>query len=92
MEYAYPANTEGTVEIKVEADASQLRFILIDSGAEFDPTEASKADTTLSLDERPIGGLGIFLVRNMLDSINYERKEGKNILTLIKNINHENNR
>jgi sigma-B regulation protein RsbU (phosphoserine phosphatase) len=92
MEYAYPANTEGTVEIKAEADASQLRFILIDSGAEFDPTEASKADTTLSLDERPIGGLGIFLVRNMLDSINYERKEGKNILTLIKNINHENNR
>ena len=43
-------------------------------------------DTTLSVEERQIGGLGIYLVRELMDSINYEREDGKNILTLIKRV------
>ena len=84
MEYAYPKDTVGEVELAAEADATTLRFILMDWGAEFDPTAASTADTTLTVDERPIGGLGILLVRNLMDSINYERIDGKNILRMEK--------
>ena len=70
----------------IEADKGNIRFILTDSGAEFDPTGVSKADTTLTVDERPIGGLGVFLVRNLMDSINYERRDGKNVLRLEKKL------
>ena len=59
-------------------------------GAEFDPTNVGKADTTLSVEDRPIGGLGILLVRNIMNSINYERTDGKNILTLSKDYNKSN--
>jgi sigma-B regulation protein RsbU (phosphoserine phosphatase) len=84
IDYAYPNGTEGNINITIEADESRIRFILTDSGAEFDPTRVSKADTTLTVDERPIGGLGVFLVRNLMDSINYERVDGKNILRMEK--------
>jgi len=84
INYAYPNGIEGNIEITIEADESRIRFILTDSGAEFDPTGVSKADTTLSINERPIGGLGVFLVRNLMDSINYERIKGKNILRMEK--------
>ena len=56
----------------------------IDSGIPFDPTAKAEVDTTLSAEERPIGGLGIHLVRQLMDSINYERIDGKNVLTLRK--------
>ena len=52
----------------------------------FDPTEKEMADTTLSAEERPIGGLGIFLVRELMDSIHYERVGGRNVLTLCKKL------
>ena len=84
IDYAYQNGTEGNISVTIEADESRIRFILTDSGAEFDPTGVSKADTTLTVDERPIGGLGVFLVRNLMDSINYERVDGKNVLRMEK--------
>ena len=84
IDYAYQNGTEGNISVTIEADESRIRFILTDSGAEFDPTSVSKADTTLSVEERPIGGLGVFLVRNLMDSINYERVDGKNVLRMEK--------
>ncbi len=84
VEYAYPPGTIGTVTVVIEADDTKIRFILTDKGADFDPTSVRKADTTLTVDERPIGGLGVFLVRNLMDSINYERIDGKNILRMEK--------
>ena len=84
IDYAYQNGTEGNISVTIEADESRIRFILADSGAEFDPTGVSKADTTLTVDERPIGGLGVFLVRNLMDSINYERVDGKNVLRMEK--------
>ena len=86
MEYAYPAGSSGDVNIRVTSDGKQLKFIITDSGISFDPTEASKADTTLSAEERPVGGLGILLVRELMDSINYERIDKKNVLTMKKTI------
>ena len=84
MNYAYPLGTIGDINIEVQVDNNQLEFIISDTGTPFDPTTKAEVDTTLSAEERPIGGLGIHLVRNIMDSINYERANGKNILALIK--------
>ena len=89
IEYAYPAGRKGNVNIRVTHDGKRLRFIISDSGIAFNPTEASSADTTLSAEERPVGGLGIHLMRQLMDSVNYERINGKNVLTLTKNISIE---
>ena len=86
MEYAYPKGTRGDVDIRAVSNGRRLKFIISDSGIPFNPTEVSAAATTLSAEERPIGGLGILLVRELMDSINYERIHGKNVLTLTKSI------
>ena len=88
MEYAYPAGTAGDVNIRVTFNGQRLNFIITDTGISFNPTEASTANTSLSAEERPVGGLGIFLVRELMDTINYERIDGKNVLTLTKNIDN----
>ena len=85
IDYAYPTEVEGDIFITADADAEHLRFIITDNGGAFDPTETLTVDTTLSVEERPVGGLGILLVRQLMDSINYERIDGKNVLTLTKN-------
>lgn len=61
-----------------------ISFVISDSGKPFDPTTKAEVDTTLPAEERPIGGLGIHLVRQMMDDVAYERKDNKNILTLCK--------
>ena len=86
MNYAYPQGTVGDINIEVQVDINQLEFIISDSGTPFDPTTKAEVDTTLSAEERTIGGLGIHLVRYIMDSINYERVNGKNILALIKKL------
>ena len=86
IDYAYPLGTEGEIDILVQSDGQILRVIISDRGVAFDPTTKEKADTSLSAEDRQIGGLGILLVRELMDTINYERTDGKNILTLIKKI------
>ena len=84
MEYAYPVENNGEITIKVMSDGHRMKVIIIDNGIPFDPTTIEKADTTLSVEERKIGGLGLLLVRELMDDINYEREDNRNILTLIK--------
>ena len=94
MNYAYPAGTLGNVDIDAKFADGRLTFVLSDSGKPFDPTQASEPDLTLQAEDRPIGGLGIFLVRQIMDQVEYQYRDGKNILTLSKNIqsgNNENN-
>jgi sigma-B regulation protein RsbU (phosphoserine phosphatase) len=86
MNYAYPAGEEGTVTIDAKADGTTLTFVIIDNGTPFDPTAKGEVDTTLSAEERGIGGLGIHLIRQLMDSINYERNNGRNVLTLVKKL------
>ncbi len=86
MEYAYPSGSRGDVTIEAQSDDVELMFTIIDSGIPFDPTVQVDADTTLSVEERPIGGLGIFLMRQIMDSINYERVDTLNVLTLRKKL------
>ena len=86
INYAYPVGTEGSVTIKMMSDGNILYCQIIDAGKPFDPTTKEKTDITLSAEERQVGGLGILLVRELMDSINYERIEGQNVLTLMKRI------
>ena len=86
MNYAYPAGTVGNVTIEVKSNGSEVSFIIIDSGTPFDPTAKPEVDITLSAEDRSIGGLGIHLIRQIMDHINYERVNGRNVLTLIKKI------
>ena len=89
MQYAYPEGTKGTVNIVATIADGVLSFVISDSGKPFDPTAKAEVDTTLSAEERPIGGLGIHLVRQIMDDVAYERKDNKNVLTLKKKLNNK---
>jgi amino acid adenylation domain-containing protein len=81
--YAY-GEGDGIVEIAATIDGDQLTFTIKDSGTPFDPTQKEDADITLGFEERSIGGLGIFLVKQIMDQVEYQWVNGYNILTLTK--------
>lgn len=91
MLYAYP-NKNGQVFVEFarnempDPQHPTLIFTVTDGGIPFDPTSQAEADITSSVENRKIGGLGIHLVRQLMDEIHYSREEGKNILTLIKKL------
>ena len=82
--YAFPEGEEHEIMLTVRCANNSLIFNVVDSGMEFDPTLQPDADVTLSLEERPIGGLGIFLIRRIMQKVEYRRVDGKNILTMVK--------
>ena len=84
MMYAYPKGTEGTVTIDALLKDKSLEFTVSDSGVAFDPTAAPDVDIQKDLKDRPIGGLGIYLVKKIMDEVRYQRKDGRNYLTMIK--------
>ena len=86
MTYAYPEGTRGYIDVEAHANEQRLMFIITDTGIPFDPTAHKEVDTFLSAEERPVGGLGIHMVRHLMDSINYERVNDTNVLKLIKNL------
>lgn len=87
MTHAYPSTDEGSVAIAVSTDDKWLTFTISDSGKPFDPTTYPEPDITLPTEERPVGGLGIHLMRCHTDALHYERRDGRNILSLRKKIN-----
>lgn len=86
MNYAYPEGVVGKINLTAMYDGNDLTFCIVDYGKPFDPTQAEDIDTTKPLEERGIGGLGIFLVRQLMDELTYERKNGENRLTLVKHL------
>ena len=81
--YAYPDGTEGFLDVDIQKnDRIVVRFE--DGGVPFNPLEREDPDTTLAWDERPIGGLGIFLVRSTMDDVRYAYEDHKNVLTIEK--------
>ena len=86
INYAYPPDEEGEIQIWADSDGKEVRFTIIDRGYPFDPTSVLEPDTTLDAQNRPIGGLGILLSRRLMDSISYSRQDGKNVLSLTKSI------
>lgn len=88
IRYAYPARETGKINLKAlyEPQESYIRFELTDSGKPFDPTLAKEADLTLNVENRPVGGLGIFLIKKQMDKMTYKRENGMNKLMMVKNI------
>ena len=87
MNYAYPEGEVGEIRLEAFAENGGLRFVIADKGCPFDPTASEEPDVTAGIDDRAIGGLGIFLVRHIMDNIHYERVGGQNVLTLWKKLN-----
>ena len=86
INYAYPKEEHESIYLSARLHEGSIVLVLTDTGVEFDPTLAPEADITLSAEERPIGGLGIFLIRQIMNEVKYERIDGKNILTLEKKL------
>lgn len=84
--YAYrPEVGEATVRCAVDKEPPQVVIQFLDRGKPYNPLAKKDADTSLPAEEREIGGLGILLVKKSMDSIDYEYRDGKNILTIKKN-------
>jgi len=74
------------IEIRAELATNRLTVTISDDGIPFNPLGASTPDTSLPLDKRVLGGLGIHLVRNLVDDMSYQRRIDRNVLTLVKHI------
>lgn len=85
--YAYPeGNGDAAVLVEPDAETGCVKITFEDQGIPYDPLAHEDPDITLSAEDRAVGGLGIFMVKKSMDDISYEYKDGKNRLTIIKNI------
>ena len=86
IQYAFPKGEEHTFTLDVKKEADTITFILRDDGKPFNPlTQAPDVDINLSAEKRQIGGLGIFLVQQMMDEVDYKRtSKGENVLVMKK--------
>jgi serine/threonine-protein kinase RsbW len=84
--YAYPEGKTAEIELVAETRGKELTFVITDSGKEFDPTAKEDADPNVNPMDRDIGGMGIYIVKNIMNEVSYQRLEGKNLLTMKKDI------
>ncbi|MDR2600450.1 MAG: ATP-binding protein [Oscillospiraceae bacterium] len=85
--YAYP-NGEGDITVTTSTKPGEFIIEIKDNGIPYNPLEKDDPDTTLTAEKREIGGLGIYMVKNMMDSVNYTYQNGQNIMTIMKNYNN----
>ena len=83
IKYGYQDDREHVIEIRLQLSESELTLTVVDDGRPFNPLDAPAPDTTATLECRQPGGLGIALVRAMMDEVRYERRDGHNVLTLV---------
>ena len=85
--YAYaPEIGNATIRMIFSDEPGKVTIVFIDSGVPYDPLKKEDPDITLSVDERAIGGLGIFMVKKSMDDMFYEYKDGQNILSIVKKL------
>ena len=89
VEYGYQDQEEHLIDVRISLEEGQLTLVIEDDGVPFDPLDTENPDTTSSLEERPIGGLGIHLVRNVMDEVTYNYRNDKNYLVLTKKMKTE---
>lgn len=82
VSYAYPEGIEGEISLTADKEDGILVLQITDEGSPFDPTKGGDVDITLSAENRPVGGLGIFLIKQMMDTVDYQRIGKKNVLTM----------
>jgi anti-sigma regulatory factor (Ser/Thr protein kinase) len=86
MLHGYPDGMEHEITVTLDRDGGALRVSIEDDGLAFNPLEAPAADLSGPLEQRPIGGLGIFLVRNLMDKLEYARRSERNLLVMTKRL------
>jgi sigma-B regulation protein RsbU (phosphoserine phosphatase) len=86
ISYAYDDGDAHEIMLDFELAGGRLTVSIMDDGAPFNPFEADAPDTTIGLDERKVGGLGIHLVRSLMDKAIYQRRVDKNVVTLVKEV------
>jgi anti-sigma regulatory factor (Ser/Thr protein kinase) len=84
--YAYPGEINKDIFISLEHNEEKVTVVITDYGVAFDPTTAPLPDIALPLEKRPIGGMGTFLIKQLMTKVSYHRTENKNVLTLTKQI------
>ncbi len=87
VNYGYNDNTDHEIEMVFTFDYDQLTISITDDATPYDPTRQPDPDIELSAPERPVGGLGVFLIKKIMDDVQYARNNDKNILTLKKKLN-----
>lgn len=85
MNYAYP-DKEGDLVINFYDDVDAIRITFVDNGKPFNPLDEPEADLSLSVEERDIGGLGVLLVKRLMDDVQYAYKDNQNMLTIVKKL------
>jgi serine/threonine-protein kinase RsbW len=86
ISYGYTDNREHEIKVRLSAQPGEVRAEVEDDGQPFNPLAAPEPDTAQSLEKRTIGGLGIHLVRQLMDGLEYERQDGKNLFRMQKNL------
>jgi anti-sigma regulatory factor (Ser/Thr protein kinase) len=86
VKYAYSDNHDHDIDLIIKKKVKELEITLIDDGKQYDPTEEKEPDINLSANDRPIGGLGVFLIKKTMDNISYFRKDNKNHLVMVKKV------
>ena len=86
ISYAYDDDETHRIELVVRVDDGALVVVIEDDSAAFDVTAETQPELDASLSERDIGGLGLFLVHQMMDGVEYQRRDGRNVVTLTKRV------
>jgi anti-sigma regulatory factor (Ser/Thr protein kinase) len=87
IRHGYGDSREHEIVVRLEADGGEVRVAVEDDGVPFNPLEeAPSVDVTAPLAERPIGGLGLFLVRHLMDRLVYERRGNRNLFSMSKKV------
>ncbi len=89
--YAYPTGESGMIEVDIDFDGDNLEIRFIDEGIAFNPLAKADPDLSVPVDQREIGGLGIFIVKKLMNEVKYTRESSRNILMISKVKNGENN-
>jgi anti-sigma regulatory factor (Ser/Thr protein kinase) len=85
--YAYTPNIgSATIRIRITENPPELMMIFRDRGIPYDPTKAESPDLSLPAAEREVGGLGIYMTKQLVDKVSYEYRDGQNILTLLRRL------
>jgi len=88
ISHGYDGLEPGPIKLVFESDVEKIRLNIFDEGKSFNPDNADEADIESDWEERRIGGLGLFMIKEMVDEIEYtQTDEGSNLLVLTKNLN-----